>query len=458
MRARHRVALDLSPVDEHPTREVLQQPARAPLLLVALHDPVGDREVVAHELLVARVLPVAHQRADPVQRVVGDGDAAERQVARDGHRQQAVGAPAARGQGEVMTGEPPVGVAHVGHEGVHVGVAHPRPLLAAGAVEERVGRAEVERARSDLPHALEAFVVTRERRPFRTGEGALVEVDVDVRPPRMVHREVAQSDRVEEGDACIGAGVPRDVAPGPVARLELGQAVGAQVLAAGDVDDRAGRPRARNRTWPRQMRPRSNTDNRRSPCGVRSRPSNAETGSASVSARTGWSSTTTRTGATGVDRSWGMRRGSGAVYGAAGGRSTTVPSRDVSTTAAGQSEPSTVASCSPGGEPPVHDLGGQPVQARPGRGQPFGRHRPPVRAAQDVDRRVGCRLEAERAPAERPDDGRGHPPRTGRAVVATVRDDDVGPTRRWGARSCSSQPRNWGSPRTGPRPSSTPLT
>ena len=44
-----------------------------------------------------------------------------------------------------------------------------------------------------------------------------------------------------------------------------------------------------------------------------------------------------------------MRRGSGEVYGAAGGRSTTVPSRDLSPTAVGQSEPSTAASCSPGG-------------------------------------------------------------------------------------------------------------
>ena len=56
----------------------------------------------------------------------------------------------------------PVGIGHVREQRVDVGIAEPCALLAAGAVDESVGRAELEGARADAPDFVEGGVVAFE--------------------------------------------------------------------------------------------------------------------------------------------------------------------------------------------------------------------------------------------------------------------------------------------------------
>jgi len=58
----------------------------------------------------------------------------------------------------------PIAVGRVRQQGVDVGIAEPRALLAAGTVDEGVGRTEFQRARADPPDFVERRIVAFEVR------------------------------------------------------------------------------------------------------------------------------------------------------------------------------------------------------------------------------------------------------------------------------------------------------
>src|SRR5271170_1173897 len=148
----------------------------------------------------------------------------------------AVAAPRMRADSQVATHQPPIGVGHVGQQRVDVRIAEPRALLAAGTVDESVGRAEFQRPRANPPDLVERRIVALE---ICFVAARIAPLDCarrfNLRTAARDDRQVAEAYRLERLDALRPAAA-QDVAHRKLARLSLRAAVGANVLAAVYID------------------------------------------------------------------------------------------------------------------------------------------------------------------------------------------------------------------------------
>ena len=152
--------------------------------------------------------------------------------------------------------EAPIGVGGVSQQRVDVGVAEPCALLAAGTVDEGVGRAELQCAGADAPDFVERRIVALE---VRLVAARIAPLDCarrfDLRTSARDDRQIAETDRLVRLDA-FRLAAAQDVAHRKLARLRLRAAIGANVLAAIHIDRRSrgaahDRPRRRERDHPR---------------------------------------------------------------------------------------------------------------------------------------------------------------------------------------------------------------
>src|SRR5437870_13652841 len=144
-----------------------------------------------------------------------------------------------RSDAKVAFRQPPVRGGHEGEHGVDVGIAHPGALLASRAVQEGIGRADIQRPGTHSPDGVETLVVAI--------EGCLAASWITVLDrAHLQHPGLAARDgrQVTEPDGLVGlnslwalASQPVPKRPGP--RPDLDCPVLGQIFPCVEVDDAA---------------------------------------------------------------------------------------------------------------------------------------------------------------------------------------------------------------------------